>query len=115
VLAFVNNSAYPKDKMVNLAWTGARYTVIDNLDLVGAVYYYHQNSYGTGATAGCGTAIAASCSGHFEAYSLNADYSFTRRFLGYVGAMYSAVYDGVANGYLQRNNLNPTIGLKFTF
>jgi len=30
--------------------------------------------------------------------------------------MYSAVYDGVANGYLyQRNNINPTIGVRFKF
>jgi hypothetical protein len=30
--------------------------------------------------------------------------------------MYSAVYNGVANGYLfQRNNIDPTVGLRFKF
>jgi predicted porin len=115
VLAFVDNAAFPKDKMVNLAWTGVRYTAIKNLDLVGAAYYYRQNSYGTGATAGCSTSVAATCSGYFEAYSINADYWFTPRFMTYLGAMYSAVYNGVASGYIQRNNINPTIGLRFTF
>jgi predicted porin len=115
VLAFVNNAAFPKDKMVNLGWTGVRYTAIKNFDLVGAAYYFRQNSYDTGATAGCSTSIAATCSGYFEAYSLNADYWLTPRFMTYLGAMYSAVYNGVANGYIQRNNINPTIGLRFTF
>lgn len=115
VLAFVNNAAYPKDKMVNLAWIGVRYTVIDRLDLTGAVYYYHQNSYAIGANSGCASVAASTCSGHFEAYSLSASYSISRRFLCYIGTMYSAVYGGVANGYLQRDNLNPTIGLRFTF
>ena len=42
--------------------------------------------------------------------------AFTKRFDGYAGAMYSAVYDGVANGYTQqRNNINPTIGVHFKF
>jgi len=101
--------------MVNLAWTGVRYTPVKNFDLVGAAYYYRQNSYGTGATAGCHTSVAATCSGYFEAYSINADYSLTPRFMTYLGAMYSAVYNGVASGDTQRNNINPTIGLRFTF
>jgi predicted porin len=88
---------------------------------VGAVYYYHQNSYGTdAANAKCATtavpAIAGTCSGHFEAFSFDAVYAFTKRFDGYAGAMYSAVYDGVASGYtFQRNDINPTIGVRFKF
>jgi predicted porin len=120
-LAFVNvqtgaKSTYADDKVLQVYWAGVRYTVAPGFDLVGAFYGYHQNSYATGAKAGCSTNIAGNCSGRFEAFSLDAVYAFTRRFDGYAGAMYSAVYDGVANGYdFQRTNINPTIGVRFKF
>jgi predicted porin len=115
-LAFTNNAAFPNDKVLQVYWAGLRYTVMPGLDLTGAFYGYHQNSYGSGANAGCSTNKAATCSGRFEAFSFNAVYAFTKRFDGYAGAMYSAVYDGVANGYgFQRNNINPTIGVRFKF
>ena len=116
LLAFTNNTAYPNDKDLDVYWAGVRYTVAPGLDLTGAFYGYHQNSYGTGANAGCTTNVAATCSGRFEAFSFDAVYAFTKRFDGYFGAMYSGVYDGVANGYtLQRTNINPTIGVRFKF
>jgi hypothetical protein len=115
-LAFVNNAAFPNDKVLQVYWAGVRYTVAPGLDLTGALYGYHQNSYGSGANAGCTTNKAATCSGRLEAFSFDAVYAFTKRFDGYAGAMYSAVYNGVANGYaFQRNNLNPTIGVRFKF
>jgi predicted porin len=115
-LAYVNNSAFPSDKVLQVYWAGVRWTVMPGLDLVGAYYGYHQNSYGAGANAGCDTNKAGTCSGHLEAFSIDAVYAFSKRFDGYAGAMYSAVYDGVANGYLyQRNNINPTIGVRFKF
>jgi predicted porin len=115
-LAFVNNAAFPNDKVLQVYWAGVRYTVIPGLDLTGAYYGYHQNSYGSKANAGCTTNKASTCSGRFEAFSFNAVYAFTKRFDGYAGAMYSAGYDGVANGYaFQRNNINPTIGVRFKF
>ncbi len=115
MLADVNNTAYTKPKIVNLYWGGVRYTVIPKLDLTAAYYGYHQNSYATGANAGCTTNIAGQCSGNFDAFSLDADYQFTRRFDAYAGIMYSGVKDGVSNGYLKTTNLNPTIGVRFKF
>jgi hypothetical protein len=51
-----------------------------------------------------------------QAYSFDADYSLAKRFDVYAGPICSAVYDGFANGYLfQRNNINPTIGVRFKF
>jgi predicted porin len=115
-LAFVNNDAYSVNKILQVYWAGARYTVIPNLDLTVAYYGYHQNSYATGKTAGCSSNVSGSCSGSFEAFSLDADYSLNKHFDVYAGAMYSAVYNGVANGYLfQRNNIDPTVGLRFKF
>jgi predicted porin len=120
-LVIINNAAFPQDKILQVYWAGIRYTALPGLDLVGAFYGYHQNTYGTAANnAKCGTVtgpgIPGTCSGHFEAFSFDAVYAFTKRFDGYAGAMYSAVYDGVASGYtFQRNNINPTIGVRYKF
>ena len=115
-LAYVNNAAFPNDKVLQVYWAGVRYTVLPGLDLTAAYYGYHQNAYGDEANAGCDTNKSGTCSGRFEAFSFDAVYAFTKRFDGYAGAMYSAVYDGVASGYLyQRNNINPTIGVRFKF
>jgi predicted porin len=115
-LAFVNNTAYANDEKLDVYWAGVRYSVLRKLDVTAAFYGYRQNAYGTGSQAGCSTAAFSVCSGSFHAYSLDADYRFTKRFDAYAGFMYSAVSDGVASGYLfYTTNLNPTIGLRFTF
>lgn len=115
-LAFVNNKAFPKNRILQVYWAGARYSVMSRLDLTLAYYLVHQNSYGTGTASGCSTDIAGSCSGTLQAYSVDADYTFTRHFDAYLGAMYSSVRDGFANGYLfTTNNINPTIGVRYKF
>jgi predicted porin len=114
-LAFVNNAAYPNDKKLDVYWGGARYSVLSNLDVTAAYYGYRQNAYGTGSEAGCSTDAHSVCSGTFQAYSLDADYRFTKRFDGYAGFMYSSVSNGVANGYLYTTNINPTIGVRYSF
>jgi predicted porin len=84
--------------------------------LTAAYYGYHQNSYGTGANAGCTSNVAGTCSGRFDAFSFNADYRITKRFDAYAGLMYSMVHDGLANGYIySTNDMNPTIGIRFKF
>jgi predicted porin len=62
-----------------------------------------------------GTASLVTCSGRLEAISFDADYRFTKRFDGYVGAMYSGVHDGVASGYFYTTNINPTVGVRYKF
>jgi predicted porin len=115
-LAYVNNTAYANDEKLNIYWAGVRYSVLPKLDVTAAFYGYRQNAYGTGKQAGCSTTAFSVCSGSFHAYSLDATYRFTKRFDAYAGFMYSAVSDGVASGYLfYTTNLNPTIGLRFTF
>jgi predicted porin len=115
-LAFVNNAAYPNDKKLDVYWAGVRYTVLPGLDVTAAYYGYRQNAYGTGSEAGCSTDAHSVCSGSFQAYSLNADYRFTKRFDVYAGIMYSGVSNGLANGYLYNTtNINPTIGARYSF
>jgi len=116
VLAFVNNTAYLKaDKVLQVYWAGVKYPVIQNLDLTAAFYGYKQNSYATGKEAGCSNNINAACSGNLWAYSFAAVYRLTKRFDAYAGAMYSGVKNGLSNGYINTSNIDPTIGVRYSF
>jgi len=115
VLAFVTNTAYNNSKLVQVYWAGGRYTVIPKLELTVAYYGVHQNAYGSGPQAECSTRLSSACSGSLQAFSLDADYRFNVHFDAYVGAMYSAVHDGMASGYLYTTNINPTIGVRYKF
>jgi hypothetical protein len=115
VLAFVSNNAYINSKTLQVYWTGVRYSVSPHLDLTAAYYGYQQNAYGTGTQASCTTAAHSTCSGSFEAFSFDADYRFNQHFDAYAGAMYSGVHDGVASGYLETSNINPTVGVRYKF
>jgi predicted porin len=116
VLAYVSNTAYTQPKIVQVAWTGLRYSLTPHLDLTGAYYIVHQSASGnTAATVGCDTSAHSTCSGNLQAISLDADYRFNVHFDLYAGAMYSSVHDGFASGYLYSTNINPTIGARFKF
>jgi predicted porin len=115
-LAYVNNTAFPIDKILQMYWVGVRYTVIPHLDLTAAYYGVHQDAYGTGKTAGCSTNASNTCSGSLETFSFDADYFFNEHFDAYAGAMYSGVHDGLANGYaFNTTNINPTVGVRYRF
>ncbi len=116
VIADPNNKAYAKaSKTLQVYWVGLKYPVLPQLDLTGAFYGYKQDAYATGADAGCSSTVSSACSGNLIAFSFYADYRFTKRFDAYTGAMYSDVTNGLANGYLERQNINPTIGVRYSF
>jgi len=115
-LAFVNNAAFPRDKVLQVYWVGAKYTMLSRLDLTLVYYGVKQNSYGIGANAGCAGTQAGTRSGNENVYSFSADYRFTKRFDTYAGLMYSSVQGGLANGFIfNTTNANPTIGFRFRF
>jgi predicted porin len=120
-IAYVNvqsgpKSTYVNDKTLQVFWAGVRYTVLPELDLVGAYYGYKQNAYGTGAVAGCSTTVSGTCSGTEDVISFDADYRLTKRFDAYAGAMYSGVKDGLASGFpYHTTDITTTIGVRFKF
>lgn len=114
-LAFVNNTAFDNNKILQVYWAGIRLSVGPNFELIGAYYGYHQNSFATGSHAGCTDASSSGCSGTENVVSISGDYQFTKRFDVYAGAMYSSVQNGLASGFLSTNNVNPTLGLRFRF
>jgi predicted porin len=115
-LAFVNNTAFPNDKILQVYWAGVKFAVNSSFDLTAAYYGYSQNAYGTGANAGCSSTKSGTCSGTESAASFSADYRFTKRFDAYAGIMWTQVKNGLANGYdLNTSTIDPTIGLRWRF
>jgi predicted porin len=116
-LAVTVNNAYVHEKILQVYWAGAKYSVDANLDLTVAYYGYHQSNYAsTTEFAGCTTSVSSFCRGELRDFSFDAVYKLSKRFDVFAGVMYSGVADGLANGYVfSKNNLNPTIGARFTF
>jgi predicted porin len=121
-LGAVNNAAFPHDRIYNIYWTGAKYTLWSKLDLTGAYYGLHQNTYGAASVSCTPSLKASTCSGDELYLSIDADYRWTKRFDTYIGAMYSRVQGGRANGFLlatpthpYADDLDPTIGFRFRF
>jgi predicted porin len=111
--ADINNTAYNfHDRLFDVFWVGAKYAASETVDLIGAYYRYHQNSYGI---ASCSDSSLATCSGALDAVSGVVDWTFSKKCDLYVGIMYSQVRDGLANGYLYRSTINPTVGLRIRF
>jgi|HubBroStandDraft_3_1064219.scaffolds.fasta_scaffold24931_2 predicted porin len=121
----INNIAYTAgcaaatvchDKILQVAWAGAKYAVTDKLDVIGGYYHYSQNNFfATGPNVGCASSAHSQCSGTFDAVSTVIDWRFAPKWDTYIGVMFSQVNGGLANGYLQRNNVDPTAGLRFRF
>ena len=59
--------------------------------------------------------MSGGCSGKENVASILLDYRLTKRFDVYAGSMWSGVQDGLANGYLDTNNIATTVGLRFKF
>ena len=106
------------NKTLQVIWTGARYAVNENLDVMAAYYHYIQNSFfGTaaGGLAPCSDSSHSQCAGTFDGISAAVDWRFAPKWDVYLGVMFTQVTGGLANGYLQRNNVDPTVGLRFRF
>src|SRR6476620_8017658 len=118
----INNSAFGVNglgnKIFQVMWVGGKYAVTENLDVIGAYYHYIQNSFfGTpaGGPAPCFGTERSQCAGTFDAISAVVDWRFAPKWDLYSGIMFTQVNGGFANGFLQRNNIAPTVGLRFRF
>ncbi|TLZ60014.1 MAG: porin [Gammaproteobacteria bacterium] len=116
VLAVINAPAYNNEKILQVYWAGVKYAVTADLDLMAAYYGYDQNSFATGANAGCSGTQSGGCSGRESSFSLLADYRFAKRFDGYLGTFWTDVQDGLAPvGFLNHSTLTTTAGIRFRF
>ena len=104
------------NQVFQVMWTGAKYGINRNLDIVGAYYHYIQNTFVQNVNCSPSAASGNSrCGGWLDAYSLLLDWRFLPKWDAYIGTMYSAAYGGLANGDITRNNLSTTAGVRFRF
>jgi predicted porin len=112
----INNTAFDAgDKLFHVFWTGVKYAVTDNLDVIGAYYHYDQPAFGAPVNCSANAAAFANCHGTFDAVSFAVDWQFAKKFDAYAGLMFSQVNGGLANGFLNRSSIDPTVGLRFRF
>jgi predicted porin len=112
----INSAAFNAgDKLFHVFWTGVKYAVTDNLDVIGAYYHYDQPAFGAPVNCVANAAAFANCHGTFDAVSFVVDWQFAKKFDTYAGIMFSEVNGGLANGYLNRSTIDPTVGLRFRF
>ena len=113
---WITTNAYNINRIYNVFWGGTKYAVNDALDLIGAIYYAQQNNFSTTPCTGTGIhTSSASCAGTFDALSFMIDYRPVQRVDLYAGVALSNVYRGLANGFLQTQNIDPTVGLRIKF
>jgi len=120
----ISNTAYSagcgtgtgcSDKIMQVMWTGARYAVSKDIDVATAYYHYIQNQYVSGVGICANPTAHSQCAGTFDAVSALVDWRFLPKWDAYFGIMFSQVNAGLSNGYLARNNLDPTVGVRFRF
>jgi hypothetical protein len=115
VLAYTNNAAFTSQKTLQVFWAGVKFAATPQLDFTASYVGYKQNSFATGAKAGCSDATSSACSGTLASVGLVADYRFAKRFDWYLGTLVSGVQDGLANGYLNKSTISTTTGIRFRF
>lgn len=118
----INNTAFEANglgtRILQSMWTGAKYAINKDLDVMGGYYHYIQNSFFGTVAAGpiyCADRSHSQCAGTFDAVSFAIDWRFAPKWDTYFGVMFSQETGGLANGYLTRNNIDPTVGLRFRF
>src|SRR6266436_2242165 len=90
VLAYTTNTAFDNQKTLQVFWAGVKFAATPDLDLLAAYYGYKQDSFATGAKAGCSDNSNSGCSGTESSISLLADYKFAKRCDGYFGTFHAA-------------------------
>ncbi len=122
VMSGVEDNNLDSEKLLNIWWTGVKYTYQTKTDFTFSWYQQRQNDFRVPQTCAPGN-FRASCAGTLNEGSIYADHHFTKRFDGYVGIAYSWVSGGLAIAiphgpgvpYNSNNNLAPTIGGRFSF
>ncbi len=118
----INNTAFGVNglgnKVLQIMWTGAKYAVRDDLDVIGAYYHYIQNSFfgtPTGGPAFCSNSSHSQCAGTYDAISVAVDWRFAPKWDAYFGMMFNQVHGGLGFGFFQHSNIDPTVGVRFRF
>ena len=123
IMSGVEDNNLDSEKLVQIWWTGAKYTYRRKTDVTFAWYQQRQNDFRIPPTCSAEAGFRASCAGALNEGSLYADHHFTKRFDSFAGIAYSYVTGGLAIAiphgpgvpYNSDNNFAPTVGGRFTF
>ncbi len=119
----VEDDNLDSEKLVQIWWTGAKYTYHKKTDITLSWYQQRQNDFRVPPTCSPAAGFRSSCAGTLNEGSLYLDHRFTKRFDGFAGMAYSYVRGGLAIAiphkpgvpFNSNNNFAPTIGGRFTF
>jgi predicted porin len=119
----VEDNNLDSEKLLQIWWTGAKYTYRSKTDFTFAWYQQRQNDFRIPQTCSVAAGFRSSCAGTLNEGSFYADHHFTKRFDSFAGVAYSYVSGGMAIAiphgpgvpYNSNNNLAPTVGSRFTF
>ena len=123
IMSGVEDSNLDNEKLVQIWWTGAKYSYGSKTDFTFAWYQQRQNDFRSPPTCSAAAGFRASCAGALNEGSLYADHHFTKRFDTFAGVAYSYVSGGLAIAiphgpgvpYKSDNNFAPTVGSRFSF
>jgi len=123
LMSGVEDTNLDSEKLVQIWWTGAKYTWRSKTDFTFAWYEQRQNDFRRPPACSAAAGFRSSCAGTLDEGSLYADHHFTKRFDFFAGIAYSFVGGGLAIAiphgpgvrYNYDSNLAPTIGSRFTF
>jgi predicted porin len=115
MLSSLTQNSYNTNKILQIYWTGLKYSVTDKLDITGAYYGYTQNNYSGAACTAMSSAGSSKCDGNLNAVSLVAVYNVVKHFDVYGGAMLSQVNGGLASGYVHDHTIDPMVGARLSF
>jgi predicted porin len=123
IMSGVEDNNLDSEKLLNIWWTGAKYTYREKTDITMAWYQQRQNDFRVPQTCNATAGFRSSCAGTLDEVSLYVDHHFTKRLDGYIGVAYSFVTGGLAIAiphgpgvpYLYPTNVAPTIGIRFAF
>ena len=126
IMSGVEDNNLDSEKLVQIWWTGAKYTYNRKTDFTLAWYQQRQNDFRRPPTCSTDPSIGnmrASCAGTLNEGSLYWDHHFTKRFDTFAGVAYSYVSGGldiaIPHGpgvpFKSDNNFAPTVGSRFTF
>jgi predicted porin len=123
IMSGVEDDNLDSEKLVNIWWTGVKYTYRTKTDFTFSWYQQRQNDFRIPPTCSPAAGFRASCAGTLNEGSFYVDHHFTKRFDGFAGIAYSWVSGGLAIAiphgpgvpYNSDNNFAPTVGGRFTF
>jgi predicted porin len=123
IMSGVEDNNLDSEKLLNIWWTGVKYTYRSKTDFTVAWYQQRQNDFRLPPTCSPTAGFRSSCAGNLNEGSFYVDHHFTKRFDGFAGIAYSYVSGGLAIAiphgpgvpYFSNNNCAPTVGGRFAF